>query len=100
MIADIKKIIEQDEKYYYRKIKKYYPDFYKEIYEQGKGSEQLYCILYNDGNPYKCENCGSFDLKFQSIKLGFRKYCSNKCAANSIDVRTKYRNTSLENIII
>jgi len=52
-----------------------------------------YYLKYIDENN-KCIICGN-QTTFKNIKLGFRKYCSSKCANNDKEIQNKIKNTNL-----
>src|ERR1035437_6954965 len=95
MKQKIKEIIERDYKYYYRTIKRLYPDFFNQMNNRFRPlSENIYCWLYNDDKDILCK-CGN-KLTFQSMKLGYFTFCSAKCAANDDIVKKKKKETIFE----
>src|ERR1035437_974719 len=94
MKQKIKEIIERDYKYYYRTIKRLYPDFFNQMNNRFRPlSENIYCWLYNDDKDILCK-CGN-KLTFQSMNLGYFSHCSSKCAAMDDSVKQKRKNTNL-----
>lgn len=47
------------------------------------------------GNPVGICECGK-ETKFRGMNVGFDKFCSNKCSANSKTTREKYTETCIE----
>jgi hypothetical protein len=82
---------------------KKHPDFYAEIYKiDGIMSLSERVWLYkNELNKIPtCPNCNKKELKFKNLTIGFRKFCSKKCAAeyshkNPI-IKTKRINNMLQ----
>ena len=80
-------------------FKNKFPDIYKDVlnYEFPKEfcfSQKLYHYLYNDLKTKLgiCPECGK-RCWFTSFKKGYQKYCSQKCSANSKEVKEKTKNT-------
>ena len=65
-------------------IKKY-PNFYYNLYntikiDNIKLSEKLWLYKNELNSVPICPNCGN-KLKYRNLNIGYRKYCSKKCAA-------------------
>ena len=56
-------------------------------------SSEYYLKYVNDNN--KCIICCS-PTTFKGVELGFRKYCSSKCANNDKEIQDKIKETNLE----
>ena len=82
-------------------ISKNNKDIYNEIINYTKNldipfKQRIWHWVNNEPNYITCQ-CGkrvSFKMNWED---GYKKYCSNKCSANSRDVRNKYKETVLEN---
>ena len=75
----------------------YWPDFYTHLQNKYPGEPipvQLYMFFNNIPERPKCV-CGK-PLEYRSPKLGFRGYCSVKCAANSKEVQAKAKQSQEE----
>lgn len=81
-IEDLISIIANNRNYYYREIKKKYPELYLELKNSGYFPEMLYQHIYKkDG---KCKVCNSKSL-FLSVHEGYRIYCSHSCYIQDFD---------------
>jgi len=79
--GQIKKIIEFEDKNYKNQNKKFF--------------EVLYCYVNDIFETPKCKNCGKMNMKFLQYYLGYRKYCSVKCSANSEEKKSQIEETNL-----
>jgi len=84
---------------FYSEVKK--SNFNSEIIEKTafldvtvKISIRIHCIINGVHEIPKCY-CGNL-VEFKSYKLGFKKYCSVKCSANSTEKKEKIIKTNLE----
>jgi len=59
-------------------------------------SERIYCIVNNIHCVKKCKKCKINKVNFFGYTKGYSIYCSQKCSANSIDVRKKNKDTCIE----
>jgi hypothetical protein len=59
-----------------------------------KIDKKIYYTKYM-GNPVVFCECGK-ETKFRGMNVGFDKFCSNKCSANSKTTRDKYTETCIE----
>jgi hypothetical protein len=95
IIPELQEIINRKDNKRYIAVK--YPEFYKYLsnrYNIDNFSEMLYLYYHNLYTQPKCI-CGN-DLKFQSLKKGYSKFCSTKCANNSDDHHIKTKQTCQE----
>ena len=95
IIPNLQEIINRKDNKRYIAVK--YPEFYKYIYSKydlSNFSEMLYLYYHNLYTQPKCI-CGN-DLKFQSLKKGYSKFCSTKCANNSNEHHIKTKQTCQE----
>ena len=95
IVPDLQEIINRKDNKRYIAVK--YPEFYEYIYSKydlSNFSEMLYLYYHNLYTQPKCI-CGN-DLKFQSLKKGYSKFCSTKCANNSNEHHIKTKQTCLE----
>lgn len=62
-----------------------------------KLATKVYWILHNLTDFPKCPQCGdSINKNVKNVKLGYSKYCSNKCAAMAPAVRNKAKHTNFK----
>lgn len=76
-------------------IKAHWPEFYEylqTLYPNDTLPCQLYMYFNNIPEHPKCV-CGKL-LEYRSPKLGFRKFCSIKCATNSEETQLKAKETN------
>ncbi len=82
-------------------IKKFNYSLYKKINDYNiKFSNitwacKVYNYLHNIVEFPKCPECGNI-LEFHKIHSGYRKYCSIKCSANSIEIKNKRDSTIMQ----
>jgi len=55
-------------------------------------SKQYYDLYFKKENEGKCFNCGK-PTKYISFNGGYSRYCSYKCAGDSIETKNKIKNT-------
>ena len=76
-------------------IRTHLPEFYKEVSKiNGQSwSEKLYIYYY--GEPGGCPECGARP-KYVNFTIGFREFCSQKCARASKLVKERRKKTNLD----
>jgi len=62
---------------------------FKWLGSSAKNSEYLYCALNNITEFTLCKQCKINKVKFINIHLGYKKFCSNSCAASNIETLQK-----------
>ena len=79
-------------------IRDNWPEFYEYLEKKYPGidnmSAKLY-MFYNNIDHWPVCTCGKM-LEYRSPKLGFRKFCSIKCATNDKGVQEKSKQTQLK----
>ena len=75
----------------FKKINNKYPNLFYNIIE----------VIYLIKNINNLENCHIFCYcgkknTFAGLKVGYSRFCSNKCASNSFEFKEKYENTLLQ----
>jgi len=92
---DLNEIVHKNRSCFYKIIKNKYPEIYNEIIKlDGKTfSEKLY--LYNFGTKGYCTQCGK-ETAFVSINIGYRRFCSNRCVNNSLDIKNRIKASIIE----
>ena len=81
---EIEEIAEKYPSHIRGKIKKKDEDFYKHVNENFEGkkfTERLYRFLYGDEDSVCASKTCESEVRFLSFTRGFRKFCSEKCAA-------------------
>lgn len=58
--------------------------------------EKLYVYFYDLTERPHCLHCGENVSRFYGFSKGYALFCSNKCVANSIDVKEHKKNMSLK----
>lgn len=83
---------------YHMVLKHRYPDIYAKVTSgYGKSfSEKLYRFINPTVAP-RCKHCGSDRVAFLEITTGFRDYCSNRCAQQSVEITKKREEAFLMN---
>ena len=61
-----------------------------------KFNEIIYLAINKISESVKCPNCKIIKPNFISTKMGYKKYCSNKCSNNHKDVQDKKKKKYLE----
>lgn len=80
--SEILKLYSDNRDSFVQIIKAKYKEFYDDINLKNNGksfSEKLYRWIYDDELTGKCILCKN-NTRFYSFSIGFRKYCSKKCA--------------------
>lgn len=82
-------------------IKKYYPNIHDSIIKENidkniKWNNKLYNYVYNVKDQPKCLHCNSNETKFVNFKVGYRDYCSLKCASIADETTEKKKKTNLK----
>ena len=77
-----------------------YPEFYKFLMEKYpidiSFSERIYWYYNNITEYPKCEYCGG-RVKYIKYSKGYHKYCSSKCSNSCPSVKSKKKQTIIEN---
>ena len=80
-------------------IQMHYNEFYAYLFNNydfcESFVEKLYCYYNNITERPACRFCGN-KIKFISFTKGYKKFCSSKCAANSVETRNKAKQTCLK----
>lgn len=78
-------------------IRDHWPEFYQYLEEKYQGIDNMPAKLYmfyNNIDHWPVCTCGKL-LEYRSPKLGFRKFCSIKCATNDKGVQEKSKQTQV-----
>ena len=65
------------------------------VVKSHKIDKKSYYVKYINLTPGKCASCDK-EPTFRNIVVGFDKYCSIKCSANSDSTKEKYKETCIE----
>ena len=64
-------------------------------YHKDYSIKQYYDAFIREDSEGICSECDK-ETRFESMKQGYKKFCSKKCSANNKDVRNKCKSTNLD----